>query len=630
MPRGWVCAVVLGLAAAPLAAQLSPGPLSRPHAALEGSANCLKCHEPGRGVSAARCLDCHTALKQQIAARQGLHARPGHQKCETCHNEHHGREFQLVYWGKAGQASFDHRQTGFPLAGAHAAQACRACHRPAFLRSSQTLQAGRANPSRTFLGLSPACLSCHRDEHRGQFASTAKGGCLSCHTMESWQKRTFDHAKTSFPLTGRHQGVACASCHPARSDPKMAADPNKQFTVFQGIRHAGCFDCHQDPHQGTFGATCQQCHTTAGWKQGARASFDHGRTGFPLTGQHRNVACASCHKTRDAAGAMTFRKMAHGKCSDCHRDPHQGRFGATCQQCHSTAGWKTGAARAGFDHDKTRFPLRGEHREVSCQSCHLPGRPMRIAKLDRCADCHRDPHAGQPTAKTCESCHTVAGFSPSKFTLEEHQKTRFPLQGAHLAVPCIACHKKTSRDRPEPGAAKLIPLRFSSTACAACHGDPHKGEVSRFVSQGGCETCHSQEGFGRVIFDHDRTRFPLEGGHQRVACGACHPVVDRGTAKQRVRFQGTPTACASCHGDPHEGQFARGSPALQCAQCHSVLDWRRVSFDHSRARFQLEGAHRTVPCGACHKTEARAGKRVVRFKPLPVTCEGCHGSKAAP
>ncbi len=624
---------VLGLAAAPLSAQLSPGPLSTPHAALEGSANCLQCHAPGRGVSAAKCLDCHTALKRRIAARQGLHARPGHQTCETCHNEHHGKQFELVYWGKAGMASFDHRQTGFPLVGAHAAQGCRECHRPAFIRNPQPLRSGRANPSRTFLGLSPGCLSCHRDEHRGQFGTT---GCLNCHTMASWQKRTFDHAKTSFPLTGRHQSVACASCHSSRSDQKIAADPNRQFTVFKGIRHAGCSDCHQDPHKGTFGATCQQCHSTAGWKQGARANFDHARTGFPLTGQHRQVACASCHKTRAAAGAVTFQKMEHSRCTDCHKDPHQARFGATCQQCHSTAGWRTGAARSGFDHDKTRFPLRGEHREAACQSCHGTGKPLRIAKFDRCADCHRDPHLGQLAARTCESCHTVAGFSPSTFTLQQHQKTRYPLEGAHLAVPCIACHRqvavgelpKSVREKAPPDRpARVLQFRFSSTGCATCHSDPHRWEVSRFVSQGGCETCHSLEGFARVIFDHDRTRFPLEGEHQRVACRSCH--ADRKAAGARVRFQGIPTACTSCHGDPHDGQFARASPPLQCAQCHSVLGWSRVAFDHNRARFKLEGAHRSLACGACHKTEVQAGKRVVRFKPLPVTCEGCHGAKTA-
>jgi hypothetical protein len=247
---------------------------------------------------------------------------------------------------------------------------------------------------------------------------------------------------------------------------------------------------------------------------------------------------------------------------------------------------------------------------------------MKIAKFDKCTDCHRDPHAGQLASRTCESCHTVAGFSPSRFTLQDHQKTRYPLEGAHLAVPCIACHKQV------PGrSARLIQFRFPSTTCATCHGDPHKGEVSRFVSQGGCETCHSKDTFTQAIFDHDRTRFPLEGGHQRVACRSCHPVIDRGTPRERTRFQSTPTACAACHGDPHEGQFARSSPPLQCAQCHSVLAWSRVSFDHDRARFKLEGAHRTVPCGSCHKTEAQAGKRVVRFKPLPVTCEGCHGAK---
>lgn len=634
---GLAIVFLLPLAAARLPAQLSPGPLSRPHASLEGSANCLKCHEPGRGVSAPKCLDCHTSLKQQVAARKGLHARPGHQKCETCHNEHHGKEFALIFWGKAGQSAFDHRQTGFPLVGAHAAQGCRECHRPAFIRNPQQLQTGKANPSRTFLGLSQACLSCHRDEHRKQFAANS---CLSCHTMASWKQRTFDHAKTAFPLTGSHQQVACASCHPARSDPTLAADPDRRFLALKGIKHQTCASCHKDPHQGSFGATCQQCHSTAGWKQGARANFDHSRTGFPLTGQHRQVACASCHKTRDAAGAVTFQKMAHGKCSDCHKDPHQGRFGATCSQCHSTAGWRTGAARAGFDHEKTRFPLRGQHKEVSCQSCHLPGRPMRIAKFDRCTDCHRDPHAGQLAARTCESCHSVAGFSPSKFTLADHQKTRYPLEGAHLAVPCIACHKqvalaqlprsvqeprsmqeKMPRDRP----ARLIQFRFASTTCATCHGDPHKGEVDRFVSQGGCESCHSIETFARVIFDHDRTGFPLEGGHQRVACRSCHQTVDRGTARERLRMKGTPTACTSCHGDPHEGQFARASPPLQCAQCHSVLGWSRVAFDHNRARFKLTGAHQSLPCGSCHRTETQAGKRVVRFKPLPVTCEGCHG-----
>ena len=605
------------LSALPLSAQLSPGKLSQAHASLEGSANCLKCHQTGRGVAPSRCLDCHTALASRIAAGQGLHARPGHQKCETCHNEHHGREFQLVYWGKAGPSAFDHRQTGFPLQEAHAAQGCRECHRPAFLRNPPALKSGRANPSRTFLGLSRACLSCHRDEHRRQFTGRS---CLSCHTMTGWRPPAkFDHGKTSFPLTGQHESVACASCHPARSD-ALAADPNRKFTVFKGLAHQRCSDCHQDPHQGRFGATCQSCHSTAGWKEGARARFDHGKTGFLLTGRHRGVACASCHRSRGSSGEVVFTRMAHGKCTDCHKDPHGGRLGTTCQSCHSTGGWKVAGVRADFDHSRTRFPLRGRHRQVACPECHTPGKPLRIAKFDRCADCHRDAHRGQLAGRlggaACESCHTVEGFSPSTFTVADHQKGRYPLAGAHLAVPCVSCHRS----------GREVQLRFSSTTCRACHGDPHKGEMDRFVSAGGCETCHSLEGWRRVIFDHDRTRFPLEGGHQRVACRSCHPVIDKGTPRERQRMKGTPTSCSACHGDPHEGQFARASTPLSCQQCHSVLSWRRITFDHDRhSRFKLEGAHRTLLCGKCHQTETRNGKPFVRFKPLPVTCEGCHG-----
>ena len=569
-------------------------------------------------MTPAKCLDCHTALRSRIAARQGLHARPGHQKCETCHNEHHGREFQLVFWGKAGPAAFDHRQTGFPLEGAHAAQGCRECHRPAFVQNKPALQAGKANPAKTFLGLSRGCLSCHRDEHRGQFAPQS---CLSCHTLARWRPpQRFDHAKTSFPLTGRHASVACASCHPNRSD-SLATDPDRKFAVLKGVKHQGCSSCHRDPHQGRFGATCQSCHSTAGWKEGARANFDHNRTGFPLTGRHAAVACASCHKTRSPSGAVTFTKMAHGRCTDCHRDPHQGRLGATCQQCHSTGGWRVVGTRSNFDHDRTRFPLRGEHREVACQQCHAPGRPLRLG-TPSCAGCHRDVHQGQLAGRSgttaCESCHTVEGFSPSTFTVAEHQKSRFPLQGAHLAVSCNACHTSAHR------------FRFASTTCQSCHGDPHKGEVDRFLAAG-CETCHSIETWRRVVFDHDRTRFPLQGGHQGVACASCHKTVDRGTPRERIRMKGTPTACASCHGDPHEGQFAQASTPLQCQSCHSVVGWRRITFDHDRrSRFKLEGAHRSLPCGACHKTETRNGKPFVRFKPLPVTCEGCHGSPTQP
>ena len=628
--------LVLVAAAAP--AQISPGPLSWAHARLEGAARCLDCHQSGQGVAPARCLACHTALRQRIAAGKGLHARADHQRCETCHIEHHGRDFDLVFWGERGRAAFDHRKTGFALQGAHARAPCQSCHRPERIRDPAALRAGGANPQRTFLGLSTACSSCHRDEHRGQLANQ---GCVTCHDQTTWRPASgFDHARTAFPLTGAHREVACASCHP-RKTAAQPGDPDGAFLQLRGIRHESCGSCHRDPHAGRFGAQCQQCHTTAGWREGARASFDHDRTGFPLTGAHRQVACASCHRTRGPTGEAVFGRMAHARCSDCHRDPHEGRMGPQCASCPTTASWRGGPARAGLDHDRTRFPLRGAHREVPCQSCHPPVRPLRRGGFERCASCHRDPHLGQldRTAAgpaTCESCHTVEGFSPSTFTVAAHERA-WPLRGGHLAVACIACHRSVPfaelpaavRERAPPGGRPdhVRLFRFGTAGCPTCHGDPHRGDVARFVSAGGCPTCHRPEGWREVAFDHDRTGFALAGAHAAVPCRSCHLARGDGPAIGRLRFRGVSADCASCHRDPHPVRTvagtARGLPA--CAECHVPVEWTRVRFDRDRhPRFPLQGAHREVACGACHRPTMAGGRRSVAFSPLPTTCEGCH------
>ena len=493
-------------------AQISPGPLSQPHAKLEGATNCFQCHETGKGVTAAKCLTCHKELRARIAAKRGLHAQPGHQKCERCHNEHHGRAFQLIRWEPQ---KFDHRISGFPLVGAHAKAQCRDCHK-----------------TRSYLGLSQNCTSCHRDVHKGQFGART---CTSCHTMTAWKPPSnFSHTKTSFPLTGAHATVACTKCH--------------ANGVFRPVKHQRCTDCHRDPHNNRFGQACgkchstfafkpvkfdhslipkqpcvnchksrdvhagrlgnacERCHGTSGWRPARRENFDHAKTRFPLTGRHRTVSCASCHRESPIRAPMV--------CSSCHRDPHGGRLGTTCDRCHSTSGWKNVAVGA-FDHDKTRFPLRGAHRRAECADCHERWKKLPLT----CAECHKDPHNGQFKPAQCTRCHTVERFLPSTFTLEAHQTTKFPLAGAHLAVPCNACHVKGQ-------------FRFQSTACTACHRDPHRGAVP-----GMCTDCHSVESWARVAFDH-RT-FPLTGAHARVRCGACH--------MNLTKFKGTPRDCASCH-----------------------------------------------------------------------------------
>src|SRR5207244_1085840 len=56
-----------------------------------------------------------------------------------------------------------------------------------------------------------------------------------------------------------------------------------------------------------------------------------------------------------------------------------------------------------------------------------------------------------------------------------------------------------------------------------------------------CSVCHSTEGWTKVTFDHDRTGFPLRGGHAVTTCSSCHASSDFRAA--------LPTSCAACHKD---------------------------------------------------------------------------------
>lgn len=518
-------------------AQISPGPLSQPHAKLEGAANCLKCHEAGRGVSPAKCLSCHTALRARINAKKGLHAQPNHQTCERCHNEHHGRAFKLIHWDPS---KFDHRVTGFPLEGAHAKTKCAECHK-----------------TRSFLGLSQSCTSCHADPHKGQLTP-----CTKCHTMTAWKPAPkFNHALARFPLTGLHTRVACAKCH---------ATP-----AFRGVAFQRCTDCHKDPHAGRFGATCTQCHSTAGWAVQATANFDHAKTGFPLTGAHKTASCAECHRGGKFKGTSRA-------CSSCHGDVHEGRMGKSCERCHATTTFR---AVTNFDHNRTRFPLTGQHTKTRCAQCHVNGK-LRGLSLT-CNGCHTDPHKGR-LGTTCERCHSTASFT--NVASFDHDKTRFPLRGAHRKAKCESCHTK--------GRVLRFP-RFDS--CGSCHRDPHKGQM-----KGDCATCHTVERFLPSTFGveaHQRTRFPLAGAHLAVPCNSCHT-----KGNFRLAF----AACTDCHRDPHRGQTA---PFGTCTTCHRIDTWTRITFDHARTGFPLEGAHARVRCAACHEKG---------FKGVPRQCAACH------
>ena len=623
-PRYIVLCFVLGIFSPAVTAQISPGPLSRAHQSLNGPTQCTSCHVVGKGTAELKCQQCHGEIAAELTSGRGLHSKfPNRANCAACHSEHNGESYPLIHW-QPSLKEFDHKETGYPLQGKHAGLECSQCHTPAHVQPSAKSLIKMKDLRDTFLGLSQDCTSCHQDPHKGELGAN----CSQCHNFVNWKAaNNFDHSKTRYPLTGLHAQVPCMKCHA----PETPRGPAR----FSGIAFAKCSDCHGDPHRGAFAQACEACHTTSGWKKvPAGQQFDHSKTNFPLLGKHAEVDCVKCHADAD------FKKpVAFARCADCHMDAHGGQFAerqdhGECASCHTVDGWKPSLFDAKM-HARSAYPLEGKHANVPCAECHIPAGAATRYRIPfaTCANCHSDAHGGQfagaPYNGRCEACHTVHGFKPSSFTIAEHQRSKFPLKGSHLAVPCFQCH---TTDLASNG-TKIVPYHFSNVACTSCHRNPHGDQFTTQMAQlkagkpSGCEACHSVESWTDLPgFDHSKTRFPLHGAHAKVQCEECHKPSGAEGKLTEASFKSIPTECASCHQDPHGGQFIADGKTQACDRCHNAEHWKPSIFNHeTQSDFSLKGAHENVACADCH-TGSRVinGKAVVLYNPTPRACSDCH------
>jgi hypothetical protein len=593
--KWWLVAIA---AIAPRIAQaqvLSPGPVSESHANIEGDDDCVKCHQSGNQVVAGLCLACHKDLGAELSAGRGLHGRQYQAKpCAGCHVEHVGRNTKLIRWPGGAMERLDHGLVGWALEGGHAKVACLRCH-------SQTSPQHRAR----FVGTATTCAGCHKDPHGGRFATE----CQRCHTAAAWKafdRGRFDHRLARFPLTGAHLGIGCEKCH-------TGTPPRWQPLAF-----ATCDACHADPHNGQLKPRpCTACHDTGGWNIGDdKVRVNHPR--LALVNGHAKVACKGCHdRGNDKPPSRGTR------CESCHPPVHLAKFPTRCEGCHASIRWiglpeSTGRA----NHGKTRFPLAGKHQAVACASCHPTSRPaaQRFRKLSfgACAACHADVHKGEFAARgggDCAQCHAVAGFAPTTFGVADHGKTRFALDGKHVAVPCGSCH---------PGARPRLAFTIARRACLDCHTSPHGAQFREEIAAGGCARCHTPLDWHVAKIDH--STWPLVGTHARTPCVACHGEHERGA--QAAVYRGIPRTCEGCHDDIHAGQF-RMAPAVKgCSTCHDPESFQIAkTFDHRTTRLPLDGKHRELGCDRCHAVEElRNGTRAVRWRLGYAQCKDCHAN----
>jgi hypothetical protein len=352
------------------------------------------------------------------------------------------------------------------LAGAPSARA-QSVFSPGELSRAHRALEGRGNCTRCHVAgeqLSPdRCLACHTElrsrvsEGRGFHGriSAAERACERCHhehqgrdfPIVDWGragKKGFDHARAGFELRGRHRRVECARCHDRRlvRDPAVLEVLGKQpdRATLLGAPTA-CAACHFDEHRGQLGsvpALPRGRRLEAGAALRPRARRTRSREArdrrvreVPQERARAGTACrrARSDRARVAHGLRPLQGAPFQACTDCHKDPHQGRLGTACAGCHTPADWRkvSGAVRERAFHDRTRYPLRGAHAAVRCEACHARPQarrrgsaasrsaaapiatPTRTGAAETLASALRAPAPAASPQRTCDACHGLDG-----------------------------------------------------------------------------------------------------------------------------------------------------------------------------------------------------------------------------
>lgn len=444
---------------------------------------CVTCHtelpsgRPSYLAAQPACESCHAGASPHGALRNN--------DCKRCHAETGWRPVLP-------QLRFDHQKdTRYPLERKHLKVDCAGCHRDRKFRIS--------------IDQYGDCAPCHKGPHGGSFG---KEPCRTCHEVKRdfADAISFDHDRTRFPLRDGHDLThmrdRCQSCHKrsASAAPALA-----------------CAPCHKTPHGARFNRQpqCATCHVGATWSESV---FNHGKqTRFLLTANHATSTlreCRECHRGRRPAAFEDLRGLVTGggapatfpiDCLGCHRHAkvHARRYtSAQCLGCHEIPGKEqlkpcrdgSGERDAaclkkmtwlGHGPDNP-FPLTGGHdlarlRE-RCLACHRKvGQAFDKLPAD-CVSCHKkkDVHLGK-LGSQCEACHDFRTSTWKNTARFDHQRTAFPLLGAHETTACARCHpgnNLATRYKPRP------------VICgdAACHqrDDAHKGKLGVNCGDAGC------------------------------------------------------------------------------------------------------------------------------------------------
>ncbi len=370
-------------------------------------------------------------------------------------------------------------------------------------------------------------------------------------------------------------------------------------------------------------------------------SFDHVRTGFPLTGAHVTLPCETCHVQGTFKGTpkkcatchtqgsriqtTTFKPSNHivtaQACDQCHTSTaswnvaffsHAGVIAHQCGQCHNSNIAKGKPA----NHTPTNAPCDTCHRTTtwmsasfthvsvmpgSCTTCHLPG-GSGLAK----------PSNHIPTNLPCDACHTTGGsFTTSKFT---HSATQSVMPGQ-----CSTCHSGSYTQWNALG--KPSGHVATTASCDTCHTGFQSFVTSSFnhsgVTMGSCATCHKTGGSGMAK--------PSNHIPTNLSCDACHntSTFTTSTFTHSATQDVIAGQCATCHSGSYTQWNALGKPSGHVATTASCDTCHKGYSTFAGAGFNHTGVS-PGSCTTCHIQGGSATAKPTNHMPTNLSCDACH------
>ena len=574
------------------------------HAGAAITSGCASCHASGLSFK-------NTIGTPLVLLNTSIHIPVGSTPCESCHNPAltttGGFATPVTGWtmGTAGHSLVSgtpcancHTQgaTTSPYTGVVAQNsiinphvpattgACDSCH-TATNTSGFTNFLGATGPHtsnpKPSLGTSCNSSNCHGTGGVGKqaIANHIPQGALDCDACHTWS------SFVSPPVTTVHTaitGTACSTCHNAGLNYVGFTGGGLVVTKPAGAAHI------------TTALTCNSCHTSTTYAPGSFNLWTMSHSGI-------TSGCASCH-----GAGLTFTNNGGTALVQLASPPHVPIGSVTCETCHSTTNFATGA----FATPTTGWTMGPTgHTAV--------------------------------TATPCATCH-VAGVATSSYTgVVAQNNSATHISSAYYPVEdCGVCHTAATTSNFATGGFTAmtgigLPTHTGITAnCAPCHNNVIAKGTASFathmaIGTSDCVSCHTVGSTASYT-----TFLGAVAGHSGAAIDAttcatnCHKT--GGTGKV-FTSQHIPSSSPGA-------TIAAGTTVGQCVGCHttSYTTMSFTTYDSSKIHTASNWAT-SLKCSQCHNgsytgegTVGAQAKTLVNHIPTAITdvsgldCNACH------